>query len=423
LYSRDTLSEPEEKILKFPETNSPNVLQIPQEEPSIPLISESVEIEAKLQTSADSIEQLVGGISSRDDSDDCSAENTLDLKTPALQQQTHMFILEDSYGSGESGSNANFSSISFNTAEAEVKEESHHSESRSGRMIIEKFPSPFTDMYESSTEIEGYELIINRIVFTLEKDVFNVIYEELKEDDDYWANIPKKTLIAVRMSLQEFENQVQTDSIAVLSAFKRMQKVKNASVVIDSVLQIYNPMLMLCRIQEDYGDEDSIQIFDYSDFEKVEKSSNISMSVSASSLAVNPFKATHNKVLVDAVNEAICRSAKKKVNMPWKIQDQVFVLEYDSLMKAAAKKLVKWAEIEAGKIPTSDLLNSFGNLDEDKLQAVRQERLAQFLIVDVAESEKSWVECDLEETQVALNVADFVFDVICWEALEIFAYP
>lgn len=425
LYSRDTFPEPDPTAAEFPQANVPSKFHPVHDEPSLPLISESLVIDTQVraQNPADSIEELVGGINSADRSDDMnSADNTLDLNAPAIPSQNHMYILEDSYGSGESGSNANFSSISYNSPpEPEIKEESHHSENRSLRIITEKFPSPFTDMYESSTEIEGYELIINRIIFTLEKDIFSQIYEELKNNDDYWLNIPKKPQIAIRLSIQDYENQVQTDSIAILSVFKRLQIIKNEDTIIQSVLKIYNPLSMLARVQDDYDQEDEIRIFDYTDIEKLDKSSSISLSISCSTSSPNPFKVTHNKVVIDAINEALCRSAKRKVNLPWKIQDQVFVLNFDSLMKSAAKKLVKWAEIEAGKIPTAEMLNSFGSLDEDKLQLARQEKLARFLIVDVSESDKSWIECDLEETQTALNLAEFVFDFLCMETVEFVA--
>ena len=425
LYSRDTFPEPDPAGAQFPEANVPSQFHPVHDEPSLPLISESlvIDTQARAQNPADSIEELVGGINSADRSDEMnSADNTLDLNAPAIPSQNHMYILEDSYGSGESGSNANFSSISFNSPpEPEIKEESHHPENRSVRIITEKFPSPFTDMYESSTEIEGYELIINRIVFTLEKDIFSQIYEELKSNDDYWANIPKRPQIAIRLSIQDYENQVQTDSIAILSVFKRLQVIKHQDTIIQTVLRIYNPLSMLARVQEEYDQEDEIRIFDYTDIEKLDKSSSISLSISCSASSPNPFRVTHNKVVIDAINEALCRSAKRKVSLPWKIQDQVFVLDFDSLMKSAAKKLVKWAEIEAGKIPTAEMLNSFGSLDEDKLQIARQEKLARFLIVDVSESDKSWIECDLEETQTALNLAEFVLDFLCMETVQFVA--
>lgn len=424
LYSRDTHSEPDETVLKFPDVNNPNTLLNSQEEPSIPLISESILIETdmRLMNSADSIEQLVGGIQSKDASEiNFSIDNTLDLKSTAIQPQNPMFILEDSYGSGESGSNANFSSIICQPVpENEIKEESHHSESKSGRIIIEKFPSPFTDMYESSTEIEGYELIINRIIFTLEKDIFNLIYEDLKSDDEYWINIPRKPAIAIRMSLQDFENQVQTDSIAVLSAFKKLQLIKDPDEIIDIIRQVYNPYYMLCRVQDRFLElEEEPQIFNYNDIESLEKLSNVSFSSSSSLSSQNPYKAIHNKMVIDAVNEVILRSAKKKIDMPWKLQDQVYSLEFDGLMRVAGKKLMKWAEIEAGKIPNYDLINSFGVLDEDRLQAIRQEKLAQLLIFDVAEADKSWVECDFEETQTVIEVSENLIGLLLAETEEL----
>lgn len=411
LYSRDTLSEPEDHAAEFPLAGGPCKFENVYDEPCLPLISESLIMDArvKARNTTDSIEELVGGIAGADRSDDMICDdNTLDLNAQVVPSQNHMYILEDSYNSSQSYSNANFSSISFTSPpEPEARENSHHSETKPHRIITEKFPSPFTAIYESSTEIEGYELIINRIIFTLENDIYTQIYEELKSDNEYWSEIPKKPQIPLKPQNKTNENQVQTDSQSILSIFKRLQQIKPQNNLIQSVLQIYNPLSMLARIQEEYNEDDEIRIFNYTDIEKI--------SINSTSLNQNPFIATHNQVVVDAVNEALCRCAKSKVNMPWKIQDQVLTLEYKDFILSADKKIGKWAGIEAGKIPDLDMIDCFGNLDQDKLRGEREERLGKLLIVDVLESDKSWVECDFEETQTALELAEFVLGVLCVE--------
>ena len=124
-------------------------------------------------------------------------------------------------------------------------------------------------------------------------------------------------------------------------------------------------------------------------------------------------------MIIDTVNEVLLRSAKIRVSMPWKLQDQVYTLTLDGLTKVAGKKLMKWAEIEAGKIPSTELINSFGALDEDKLQAIRQDKLAQLLIADVAEVDRSWIECDFEETQTAIEVSENILDMLFTETEEL----
>jgi hypothetical protein len=222
------------------------------------------------------------------------------------------------------------------------------------------------------------------------------------------------------MPFHDFESQVETSDTGVISMIKKHKNLKSPDEVLEAVLNIYHPIQMLSRIQENFEElEEEVQVFDYSDLNHIENSEHLSSSLSQSSNSHNPYAQTHNKMIVDVFNEAILRSAKKKVSLPWKIKDQIFCLEYENLMKSSTKKILKWCGLEAGKIPSVEMINSFGELDEDKLQQVRQEKLAEFLIVDVAEGDNMWVECDFEESQVAIDVADWIMADLYEETAEL----
>ena len=89
------------------------------------------------------------------------------------------------------------------------------------------------------------------------------------------------------------------------------------------------------------------------------------------------------------------------------------------MLKASVKKILKWGEVEAGKVPSSDMITSNGELDEDRLQDVRENKLAMILVMDVAEGDKSWIECDFEEGQVGIDVAEWVLSELYRELIDI----
>jgi hypothetical protein len=65
------------------------------------------------------------------------------------------------------------------------------------------------------------------------------------------------------------------------------------------------------------------------------------------------------------------------------------------------------------------MIGSNGELDEDKLQYVREEKLAQFLIVDVEEGDRCWNDFEFEENQVAIDIADCIMGQIYQEIVDI----
>lgn len=440
LYSRDTLEEQFDDCVKFPKLVHHLSQPESQDEPNLPLISDSFSDTQDLinqeKSEEGALENLVREIkdTNKSSSNEEESDNTLKLSDPhaPVIEKSPIFIKDESFSSNESGIINEYSSIvATPAAEPNIEFPSaEHSFKKPLRNIFETFPhkepSPFTASIETSTETDGFELIINRVLFTLELHIFSIFYEEILNDSDFLNNLSttssKKSKIPVKgiNSLLLPENQVQTDQIAVLSFIKKLQALKPPDEVLRKIMSIFDPFQMLSRIQENYDElDEEVQIFDYSDLEKVECSCNLSISLSLSSSGVNPYIQTHNKMILDVLNEAILRSAKNKVPLPWKIQDQADVLSYDSIMKSAIKKVLKWCEMQAGKVPCSDMINSKGDLDEDKLQNIREDKLSQFLTLDVEEADQCWIDCDFEESQVAVDLADYIMSELFDETLKL----
>ena len=443
VYSRDTCTEPPEANISFPSFHNLDLYMALQDEPNIPLISESFidnsdsHIQEKSEQGA--LISLVGEIKEDNKREEKEKEeesdNTLNLnedKTKKEVQASPIFIYEESFSSNESGVLAEYSSILASpAAESNHEPVSEVSKSKPLRNINETFPhkepSHFTATLESSTEHDGYELIINRVLLTLELHVFSIMFEEILSDTDFLSTVEvfkleKKSKIPIKGldSFLSMENQVQTDQIGVLSFIHKLQAIKPSNLIIDKIMTIYDPLQMLSMIQENFeGIEEDTQVFDYQDLEDAEKSSNLSEHMISSASEVNLCIQIHNKMIVDVLNEAILRSAKHKLSMPWSLEHQFNIIKIENLMKSAIKKIFKWCEVEAGKVPSSDMITSNGELDEDKLQMIREEKLAQILTVDVDEGDKSWLDFEYEESQVAIDIADYIISGLYLEVIDI----
>ena len=84
-------------------------------------------------------------------------------------------------------------------------------------------------------------------------------------------------------------------------------------------------------------------------------------------------------------------------------------------------KVSDWAHYYAGALPNSELLQDYGidgALDEDRLNHLREERLAILLAGEIEENEVIWVDYEYELTQTKLDIADMILETLADETLQ-----
>jgi hypothetical protein len=133
----------------------------------------------------------------------------------------------------------------------------------------------------------------------------------------------------------------------------------------------------------------------------------------------------HNKMIFDAVNEALQRYrpyGTKGLPMPWSAGSREVsskALNVDRAVKEVIQEVEKWSLVQAGKVPTGDMMLSSGMLDEEHLRQIREERLANMLADEVIERDAEWVDYEFEETQVKLDLADMVLEHLITETIAV----
>ena len=55
----------------------------------------------------------------------------------------------------------------------------------------------------------------------------------------------------------------------------------------------------------------------------------------------------------------------------------------------------------------------------DRLELLREDKLAKILIAEADENEPIWVDYEYEETQTKLDIADLILDLMCKETAQI----
>lgn len=129
----------------------------------------------------------------------------------------------------------------------------------------------------------------------------------------------------------------------------------------------------------------------------------------------------HNKVIFDAVNEALDGLRPyglKGPPLPWSKQNRTLTYKNDDvdnvpkIFEQVDKKVMSWTKTYAGTLNFSELLKEYKipYLDDEQLAQVREERLALLLATEIEENEPMWTDYEFEETQVKLDLANTILD-------------
>lgn len=123
------------------------------------------------------------------------------------------------------------------------------------------------------------------------------------------------------------------------------------------------------------------------------------------------------QMLFDCVNEAlnyIRPFGLKGVPDPWSLCPRTLFGEGElqTIFGKLKNLLSKWIGIKGGAYPTLEMYD-----DEDKLQALREERMSVLLCSEAKDEEKAWVEYEDEEAQTKFDLGEILFEELIKETV------
>eukprot|EP00826_Nyctotherus_ovalis_P057318 TRINITY_DN7830_c0_g3_i2.p1 TRINITY_DN7830_c0_g3~~TRINITY_DN7830_c0_g3_i2.p1 ORF type:complete len:329 (-),score=75.91 TRINITY_DN7830_c0_g3_i2:70-1056(-) len=135
----------------------------------------------------------------------------------------------------------------------------------------------------------------------------------------------------------------------------------------------------------------------------------------------------HNKCVFDAINDALDYYRPYELNgppLPWSLHVKELTYRNGSteviqeLACGVKNRVLNWAMTSAGTLQSpedrSPLFPWHNNLEQ-----VREQRLNTVLMMEVNEVEHTWVDYELEETQVMLDITDMILEQLTTEVLEV----
>ena len=145
------------------------------------------------------------------------------------------------------------------------------------------------------------------------------------------------------------------------------------------------------------------------------------------------FENIHNKVIFDAVNQALDSFRPyglKGPPFPWSNVTRTLTYrnnrsnELPAVIQKVTKDVTEWTKTFAGTLPNSEMFRKGKTiqLDDDQLNEFREERLALVLAAEIEENEKLWVDYEYEEAQTKIDISDLIFETLVDEIVSIMAH-
>lgn len=132
-----------------------------------------------------------------------------------------------------------------------------------------------------------------------------------------------------------------------------------------------------------------------------------------------PSKHIYLQLVFDCINESLNHIRPfgiKGMPDPWSQASSTLFGEgqLKVVIEKIKKFLYRWELVHAGAYPDENCIN-----DDEKLQKLREDKLALMLSQGIQDDEPRWLEYEEEETQVKIDISDLVFDIIVDETAEL----
>ena len=139
------------------------------------------------------------------------------------------------------------------------------------------------------------------------------------------------------------------------------------------------------------------------------------------------FDHIHHKAIFDAINQAFDYYRPYGLRwapFPWSKNKRELTFknnkssEIDKVVDKVVKEVEEWAKTFGGTLQNSELFQGRkGNIDDNTLEQIRDNRLGLVLEPEIEENEIYWVDYENEETQIKLELSDVVTEAILEETV------
>eukprot|EP01022_Parablepharisma_sp_SALTPOND_P025576 TRINITY_DN59_c0_g3_i1.p1 TRINITY_DN59_c0_g3~~TRINITY_DN59_c0_g3_i1.p1 ORF type:complete len:1605 (+),score=215.77 TRINITY_DN59_c0_g3_i1:8435-13249(+) len=241
------------------------------------------------------------------------------------------------------------------------------------------------------------------------------IQTNIYQVNDYLNELLDEVLFTQREQFMSSTNQsITQDPLDVLGKLQSPDQEQRMQLMQPSMQQ---PPHELCPV---------LQLDTYLELEKkkeLSKNEDTSKEEEESQQLIEECEHIHNKAIFDAVNEALNLIRPYGMHgqpMPWSTIPRVLftkIAEPSIIIRNIKNIVLDWASFEAGTLPQLAFMMG-DRFDEEYFSEVREKKLIALLAQEVLDSEDQWVNYEMEEAEVKIDLADMIMDQLVTEAAE-----
>lgn len=136
----------------------------------------------------------------------------------------------------------------------------------------------------------------------------------------------------------------------------------------------------------------------------------------------------HHKAIFDAINEALEEMRPyglEGMPMPWSNKVRTLTnknshpSQRKNVLNNVLSKVTKLSKTLMGTLLNSELKNYYSRIDEENIENIREERLAETLGEELTENEPRWLNYSPEEDTIKIDLSDLLFNHIIQETAEL----
>jgi len=131
----------------------------------------------------------------------------------------------------------------------------------------------------------------------------------------------------------------------------------------------------------------------------------------------------HNRAIFDSVNEALNLIRPYGLSgepMPWSNQGRVLfrdITDKNIIIRNIKNIVLDWVSFEVGTLPNPEFLFN-GKFDEEYFIEIRERQLAILLAQEVVDNEDLWLNYDMEEAEIEVDITDMALESLVTECIQ-----
>ena len=283
-----------------------------------------------------------------------------------------------------------------------------------------KFPN-FFDI-EDNIEVQNINLIADELTDTNSRRNLPSLPS--------MSNLPMLHLDLMQQDIIYSEPRISTSAEFVQDYLKTIFSCLNFPELVDKLSRPITRDLLaeMMKLEEkDFGMPSEIKIYDFPgviDVEQLLSMESDDNDMETTLRQIGKADKIHKKMLLEVLNLALQQFRPYGYTgepFPWSSKPRQVKINVSSgiIMNKILQDFEVLSRFQIGRIFNEEIITSNGEIDDELISRMREERVERLLFFETKEEEPEWVDYEFEETQTKFDLADMMLEVLAEEVVNL----